>query len=192
MRRLLLTNARLIACAGCVWIIAHLVACYCSGPTVLSEVWRFLSSIVGKGPGSRWWVVMLWLQMPYWLSAVISGVIIAFMYPRSCMRVAVSFSIAFVVFSVLGNYLIATQVGLNANSTILILDLLSMPLAVGAAAAGARCFGAAPGEQDNHPRCGGCAYDLTGLSSGICPECGTPISEEVKVALKQMEETAKQ
>jgi hypothetical protein len=26
------------------------------------------------------------------------------------------------------------------------------------------------------PRCGRCTYDLTGNTSGICPECGTPIA----------------
>lgn len=28
-----------------------------------------------------------------------------------------------------------------------------------------------------------CSYDLTGNSSGICPECGTPIAEDVRQAL---------
>jgi hypothetical protein len=37
-----------------------------------------------------------------------------------------------------------------------------------------------------------CGYDLCGNVSGICPECGSPIPDEVKAALKQMEETAKQ
>lgn len=29
------------------------------------------------------------------------------------------------------------------------------------------------------PRCGVCTYNLTGNLSGICPECGTPIPEQV-------------
>lgn len=28
---------------------------------------------------------------------------------------------------------------------------------------------------DDHPRCTTCRYDLTGNTSGVCPECGTPI-----------------
>ncbi len=37
-------------------------------------------------------------------------------------------------------------------------------------------------ERDNagRPLCGCCGYDLTGNISGICPECGTPISEEAR------------
>ena len=27
------------------------------------------------------------------------------------------------------------------------------------------------------PRCDRCRYDLTGNTTGVCPECGTPISE---------------
>lgn len=37
----------------------------------------------------------------------------------------------------------------------------------------------------NSRRCCQCGYDLTGNVSGICPECGTPIPEEVKEISKQ-------
>ena len=42
----------------------------------------------------------------------------------------------------------------------------------------------------NPVHCGSCDYNLTGNISGICPECGTPIADEVKAALKQMKELA--
>jgi hypothetical protein len=40
--------------------------------------------------------------------------------------------------------------------------------------------------------CRTCFYDLTGNASGVCPECGSPIPDEVKAALKQTEQAAKQ
>jgi hypothetical protein len=41
-------------------------------------------------------------------------------------------------------------------------------------------------KRKNH--CRQCGYNLTGNMSGICPECGTPIPEEVKIALGKQAE----
>ena len=35
------------------------------------------------------------------------------------------------------------------------------------------------------PHCRCCSYDLTGNTSGICPECGTPVPEDVREVLKR-------
>jgi uncharacterized paraquat-inducible protein A len=35
---------------------------------------------------------------------------------------------------------------------------------------------------DGIPRCRQCRYILTGNTSGICPECGTPVSEAARAA----------
>ena len=32
--------------------------------------------------------------------------------------------------------------------------------------------------EDDGPRCGACDYNLTGNTSGICPECGEPIAAQ--------------
>ncbi|MBN2562781.1 MAG: hypothetical protein JXQ75_17800 [Phycisphaerae bacterium] len=39
-------------------------------------------------------------------------------------------------------------------------------------------------------RCQECGYDLTGNTSGICPECGTPIADDVKRKLAANEPKA--
>jgi hypothetical protein len=40
------------------------------------------------------------------------------------------------------------------------------------------------GKRRQPEACRNCGYDLTGNVSGICPECGTPIPEEVKATLR--------
>lgn len=36
-----------------------------------------------------------------------------------------------------------------------------------------------------HPECNTCGYDLTGNTSGVCPECGTPFKKKQPVSLRQ-------
>jgi hypothetical protein len=40
--------------------------------------------------------------------------------------------------------------------------------------------------------CVSCGYDLTGNVSGICPECGTPIREDVKLTSKRASDKERQ
>jgi hypothetical protein len=56
------------------------------------------------------------------------------------------------------------------NWLLFVLSLLAMGLLL-------RCLSRDKTDQALLP-CPGCAYDLTGNTSGICPECGTPIPEE--------------
>lgn len=48
-----------------------------------------------------------------------------------------------------------------------------------------------PPESCTQTHCDNCEYDLTGNVSGICPECGTPIPEQVRKRLAASAATTK-
>jgi hypothetical protein len=128
--------------------------------------------------------LFLWLQIPSWFIAVISGLYIGVKRYRFWLVDSCLFSIFYVIGSYILPRLAWGPVIRFPSLYLWLLDFISVPLALGAAFLGQRHIWQKLRALADVPYCPVCAYSLRGNTSGICPECGAAVSEEAKAALR--------
>ncbi len=118
---------------------------------------------------------ILWLQIPPWGVAILGGALIGFKRPRSWLRNGFFISLVFVIGSYVLPRLVWGSVIRFPPPLLWLLDSISVPLMIGAAFLAQRYVKQKSSWDDDHPHCSECGYDLFGLESSNCPECGAAV-----------------
>lgn len=124
------------------------------------------------------WGSAPWFPMALGLTAALAVAPLVFLLKRSSLDRSTNDWLRIVLFSVSALLPLVGLPFLGRGNVLLICGLLVMSALFGYAAIGTLCHwpGLRPPRKSNE--CRKCGYDLTGNTSGTCPECGTPKSNQ--------------
>lgn len=132
-----------------------------------------LRFLVGYAP-------LIWLQIPSWAIMLFAGILVGLKRPCSWLRDGVLLALLFAVGSCVLPRLIWGSVIPMPTLELWLLEFSSLPLILTAAFVSQRVVQRRLSHCDDHQHCRGCDYDLHRNTSGICPECGTPLPRDKK------------
>lgn len=131
-------------------------------------------------PWFRLWALLLWGQLPTWGIISICGFLVGRKRPRSWLLDGSVLAILFVVGSYAWPRLVWGAVMRMPILELWLLDFTSVPLLIAVAFFSQRLVQRRLAKRNAYPLCDGCDYNLTGNTTGVCPECGEPIPDNIQ------------